>query len=546
MRRTALTLLLALAALIASAQGYRNPVIPGYHPDPSVCRVGEKFYLVTSSFQYFPGVPIYESTDLAHWTQLGHVLTRDSQLPLQGANSWLGIYAPTIRYHEGIYYMVTTNVGYTGRGGFSANFFVTATDPAGPWSEPKWVDQGGIDPSLLFDEGRCYFVSNPDDALTLCEIDPQTGQQLTPSQVIWRGTGGRYPEAPHIYKKDGWYYLLIAEGGTEMAHSLTIARSRHIYGPYEANPDNPILTHCRQAAQTRPLQGTGHGDLVQAEDGSWWIVFLAFRTLGGSYHHLGRETCLAPVDWPEGGWPVVNGGQPIELDMADVSLPGSPAADGRYVNTAATGFAAMGTEWAYLQNPVAERYEHVGTALRLHGSPSSLTQNEQPTFVGRRQEAPAATATVTLDASGLEPGDEAGLTVYQIHNGHLDIGLRRSADGQLTVVQRATIMSLEKETDLLTLTGPQATLRVSTDGTNYTLSAAEGIHAGTGPNDSGSTDGTGSAGRTDGTGGFVSAPPLSCPLVSTEVVGGFTGVFLGLYAIGQGHADFLTFDYREE
>ena len=243
MRGVFVALALALATSMM-AQGYTNPVIPGYYPDPSVCRVGEDFYLVNSSFQYFPGVPIFHSRDLIHWEQIGNVLDRESQLPLKGASSWTGIYAPTIRYHEGTFYMITTNVGSGG------NFFVTATDPRGPWSEPIWLKQGGIDPSLYFEDGRCYMVSNPNDGIWLCEIDPKTGEQLNESQMLWQGDGGRYPEAPHIYHKDGYYYLLIAEGGTEFGHKLTIARSRNIYGPYESNPDNPILYHQRRITQS--------------------------------------------------------------------------------------------------------------------------------------------------------------------------------------------------------------------------------------------------------------------------------------------------------
>lgn len=227
--------MLVLTCLPVSAEEYRNPVIPGYHPDPSVCRVGDTFYLVNSSFQYFPGVPIFQSKDLVHWQQIGNVLDRESQLPLKGASSWLGIYAPTIRYHEGTYYMITTNVGNGG------NFMVTAKDPRGPWSEPVWLKQQGIDPSLYFENGKCYMVSNPGDAIWLCEINPKTGEQLTESRKLWQGDGGRYPEGPHIYKKDGYYYLLISEGGTELAHRLTIARSRNIEGPYESNPNNPLL-----------------------------------------------------------------------------------------------------------------------------------------------------------------------------------------------------------------------------------------------------------------------------------------------------------------
>ena len=508
--------------VMAAAQGYTNPVIPGYHPDPSVCRVGEKFYLVNSTFQYFPGVPIFESTDLAHWTQIGNVLDRESQVPLKGTNSWLGVYAPTIRYHEGVYYMITTIINYpdTQPGRTTGNFYVTATDPAGPWSEPIWLDQGGIDPTLIFEDGKCYFVSNPDNTITLCEIDPKTGEQLTESRALWQGTGGRCPEGPHIYKKDGYYYLLIAEGGTESAHSITIARSRDIYGPYEANPANPILTHCSLKGQSSPIQGTGHGDIVQAADGSWWIVFLAYRSVAGYFHHLGRETFLAPVEWNEGEWPVINGGEPVLLDMADVTLPGvSP--DNRYVNSAAKGFDTMGFEWVYMQNPDMSKYEHVGTALRLHCSESSLSENVLPTFVGRRQEAMAVTATSLIDAANLQSGDEAGITVYQIQGGHLDIALRKNADGTNTVINRATVRSLVKETELLTLKGDKAYLRIESDGTTYRLSVSE-----------------------DGT-AYTSSEPYDTPLVSTEVVGGFTGVVLGMYAAGKGSADFSYFDYIE-
>ena len=294
-------LALSLSCLAQQPLGYQNPVIAGFHPDPSVCRVGDDFYLVNSSFQYFPGVPIFHSRDLVHWQQIGHVLTRPSQLPLKNASTGGGIYAPTIRHDGERFYMITTNVSDKG------NFLVHATDPRGPWSEPVWIEQGGIDPSLYFEDGKCYLVSNPDNCIHLCQIDPLTGRQLTESRRIWTGTGGRYPEGPHIYKKDGWYYLLISEGGTEYGHKVTIARSRHIDGPYTGNPANPILTHINQNAENNPIQGVGHADMVQAHDGSWWLVCLGFRTQNGQHHVLGRETFLAPVAWNEDGWPVVNG-----------------------------------------------------------------------------------------------------------------------------------------------------------------------------------------------------------------------------------------------
>lgn len=513
MKRTIITLITAVSTLVATAQTLRNPVIGGYHPDPSAIRVGKYFYLVNSSFQYFPGVPLYRSSDLVNWEQIGNVLTRSSQVPLKGASSWLGIYAPTIRYNDGTWYMITTNVGNGG------NFMVTAASPEGPWSEPIWLKQQGIDPSLYFEGGRCYMVSNPDNTITLCEINPETGEQLTPSRAIWRGTGGRYPEGPHIYNKDGYYYLLISEGGTELAHRLTIARSRSIYGPYEANPANPILTNCRMEGQSMQIQGTGHGDLVQAEDGSWWMVFLAYRNFGGSYHHLGRETCLAPVEWPRGEWPVVNGGNPIDTTMTVKSLlPQSQPVS--KPNETAQGFKTLGHEWIYIQNPDASKYVLKGGKLRLYGSKSSLTENGQPTFIGRRQESAAVTVASEIDANGLKVGDEAGLTVYQIHDGHLDLFIRKTTNKEYEAVLRYTIKSITHEEKAIPIASAPVRLVVSSNGTSYTFSVV-------------------------GRNGSSSLGSVEASLVSTEVVGGFTGVTIGMFAKGEGHADFLNFSYKE-
>ena len=284
MKRISLLLSVLLVFYISYAEnsiGYNNPVIPGFHPDPSVCKVGDDFYLVTSSFEYFPGVPVFHSKDLVNWEQIGHCLTRESQLNLNKSRASGGIYAPTIRYNKGLFYMITTNVS-------KGNFIVYTKDPAGEWSDPVWLKQTGIDPSLYFEGDKCYLTSNPGNTIYLSEINPLTGEQLTGSRAIWSGTGGRYPEAPHIYKKDGWYYLMISEGGTEYAHKVTIARSRNIDGPYESNPSNPILTHMNVNAQNNPIQGTGHADLVQANDSSWWMVCLAFRPQSGLHHLLGR------------------------------------------------------------------------------------------------------------------------------------------------------------------------------------------------------------------------------------------------------------------
>ena len=499
-----LSLLASSMVMNVAAQEYVNPVISGFNPDPSICRVGDDYYVVNSSFQYFPGVPIYHSKDLVNWEQIGNVLNRDSQLPLKGASSWLGIYAPTLRYNDGIYYMVTTNVGNGG------NFFVTATRPEGPWSEPVWLEQQGIDPSLYFEDGKCYLVSNPDNNITLCEIDAKTGKQLSESKSIWRGTGGRYPEGPHIYKKDGYYYLLISEGGTELAHKLTIARSRDIYGPYESNPANPIFTHCCMAAQGSVIQGTGHGDFVEAADGSWWITFLAFRFHGGSYHHLGRETFLAPVEWNAGEWPVVNGNMPVDTLMRVATLPLSPVDRqlhrGRFPKT-------LGAEWVHIQNPVASNYRLHNGVLELKGA-ASLTLNDHPTFVGIRQTRPVMSVETLLDCSQMGNEGRAGITVYQINDGHADL-FCEGGDAVLRCRMKSLDVELGRVKDVLHK--GKCRLRMEADKDRYRFLCKKGDE-------------------------WQEVGSLECSLLSTEVVGGFTGVVLGLYAEGDGVARFQSFD----
>ena len=404
------------------------------------------------------------------------------------------------------------------------NFIVTARDPRGPWSEPIWVKQGGIDPSLYFEDGRCFMVSNPSDAIWLCELNPLTGEQLTESRKIWQGMGGRYPEAPHLYKKDGYYYLLIAEGGTEYGHSMTIARSRAIEGPYEGNPDNPILCHQRQATQGSPIQGTGHGDFVQAADGSWWCVFLAFRTYGGNYHHLGRETFLSPVEWNEGEWPVVNGNGTVDTLMNVRTLPQVPLP----TKPNSYDFAAyrkFGPEWIFIQNPDRSKYEFTPNALRLHVSESDLLENRQPTFVGQRQVSADVDISSTVDVAGLRIGAEAGLVVYQINNGYYRLYLQRDAQGT-HVMLGYRVRSLANDREIMLTKATKVRLHISSDGNMYNF-ACQDVESGA---------------RADG-GGF------ECAMISTEVAGGFTGVTIGMYAVGAadgGYADFTNIAYRTE
>jgi len=520
MKRVNLLFILFFYVFISKAGnnvGYNNPVIPGFHPDPSVCKAGDDFYLVTSSFEYFPGVPVFHSKDLVNWEQVGHCLTRKSQLNLDKCRPSGGVYAPTIRYNKGVFYMITTDIS---RG----NFIVTTKNPAGEWSDPVWLKQKGIDPSLYFEGDKCFLTSNPENTIYLSEINPATGEQLTVSKPIWGGTGGRYPEAPHIYKKDGWYYLMISEGGTEYAHRVTIARSKNIYGPYESNPANPILTHMNANAQNNPIQATGHADLIQANDSSWWMVFLAFRPQSGLHHMLGRETYLAPVTWGKNAWPVINGNGTVDLNMLVPTLPLQPLQKVSY----STGFdeRTPGFEWNYLRNPQMENYsltEHKGF-LRLKTSTVTLDDIDSPTFIGRRQEHVNFTATTSLNLINGQKGDEAGLTVFMNNESHYDLYIRQEGKGIRYLELKYRLGSL-LHTEVK-IKAPEKVIYLQVQGSPdfYTFSY--------------SLDGM----------VFKTIGKMNVRFISSETSGGFTGIYLGNYICSESrdskaYADFDWFRY---
>ena len=498
---------------------FANPILPGFYPDPSVCRVGQDYYLVTSSFEYFPGVPIFHSQDLVHWRQLGHVLTRDSQLELQGADSSQGIFAPTIRHHDGTFYVVTTNVS---KGG---SFYVTATDPAGPWSEPVWLPEPvfTMDPSLTFtDDGHVYYTRHSGlerGGAYQAELDPKTGALRAEPQLLWRGTGHVWPEGPHLYAIDGRYYLMLAEGGTSTGHSITIARSASPFGPFEPYANNPILTHSTRPEQ--PIQATGHGDLVQTAEGNWWLVLLGIRRWDGAHHHLGRETYLAPVTWSADGWPVVNAGAPLSLEMPSAGLPPPrpwPAAATRDDFDAAT----LGLDWNFVRNPrpgswsLSARPGH----LRLSGSTASLDAVGSPAFVGRRQRHFRASVRAALQFSPTRPEQRAGLTVRANENNHYDLivtGAARERRAQLWARVAAT-STLVAEASVEP--GP-VELSIEAFPDRYELFVGPGQRA------------------------LGSVP--TAPLAS-EAAGGFTGVYFGMFATSSGEppmppADFDWFEY---
>jgi alpha-N-arabinofuranosidase len=404
----------------------RNPILSGFYPDPSICRVGEDYYLVNSSFAYFPGVPIWHSKNLADWNQIGNILDRNSQLPLNQSKQSGGIFAPTIRYNNGVYYMITTNVSAGG------NFIVTSNKPEGPWSEPHFLggEAQGIDPSLFFDEdGKGYYVGtrpnpegvryNGDWEIWVQEIDLDNFKLIGESYSIWKGAlkDVIWPEGPHIYKKDDFYYVMIAEGGTGPNHAVTVARSKDIYGPYENNPNNPILTH-RHLGKEYPIIYVGHGDLVDDTKGNWYMVLLASRRCEG-YVGLGRETFLAKVVW-EDGWPIVNPGVGKLEELVELPFEEEERELLRNKNVQSIkNWKEDRYDVVTLRNH-EEKFYHVNEGkVRLNYLPTTLKELKCPAYLGFRQLSYHYQAILEMEFEQLNTYEEAGLSILQSNEYHM-------------------------------------------------------------------------------------------------------------------------------
>ncbi|MCL2031381.1 MAG: glycoside hydrolase family 43 protein [Oscillospiraceae bacterium] len=507
----------------------QNPILPGFYPDPSICRVGGDYYLVTSTFAYFPGVPIFHSTDLGHWRQIGHVLDRPSQLPLEGCETSRGIFAPAIRWHDGLFYMVTTNVSGGG------NFYVTAEKPEGPWSEPVWLeDADGIDPTLVFDGGKAYYLGTRDrrgggryfgdNEVWLQELDLARGRLTGEKHALWHGAlrDAVWAEAPHIYQRGGWYYLMISEGGTCYHHAVTVARSRTLFGPYEGNPGNPILTH-RHLGREYPIVNVGHGDLVETQNGGWYMVLLASRPYGGDYRNLGRETFLASVTWGD-DWPLVNYGAGVVQDTVPVTgLPASLAEPLNFRDDFDGG--KLGFAWLHLRNPRESDYsldERKGW-LRLRAAEGCLGSLDAPVgYCCVRQRHMSFDAETRMEFTPRSDGDRAGLAVYQSHKYHyIFVYTREGGANRLQLLKREngeTAVLADRVMDT-----PPLWLKVSARGQDYGFRYAAEPGAYTALFE-------GADGR----------------ILCTDAAGGFVGTTVGLYARGSGGcaADFDWFAYN--
>jgi alpha-N-arabinofuranosidase len=499
---------------------YLNPILTGYYPDPSVLRVGQDYYLVNSSFANYPGLPIFKSKDLVNWTQIGNAIDRPEQLDLKGRRLSQAVFAPDISWHDGTFYIVNTCVECKG------NFVITAKDPAGPWSNPIWLPFEGIDPSIYWEGDKAYIVNNraPDEpsrydghrAIWIQEYDWRAGKMVGEStQLINGGVDiAKKPvwiEGPHIFRKDGAYYLTAAEGGTSVNHSQVVFRSKDLRGPYVPFAGNPILTQ-RDLDPARPdlIGSAGHAELVQTQNGDWWATFLAVRPYADDYYNIGRETFLLPVEWKD-GWPIIlPRGQAIPHALKAPNLPAQPKSpiptSGDFGYVEEFDGKTLPMQWIGIRTPQKAFYRLQSGALELDSGSPIGDLDGVPAFIGRRQQHANATVSTTLRYTPVSDGDRAGLAAVQSDRSNLFFGLTRIAGK--TVVALYTRDAADADSLVASAPVPAAgpvTLTIRTTGGTMAFDYAAG-------------------GRTR-----TLKEGVDATLLSTKKAGGFVGTVFGLY-----------------
>lgn len=455
MKRLYIIVLVCFISLTGFAQEapktFNNPILPGFHPDPSICRVDSDYYMVTSSFEWFPGVPVYHSTDLVNWKHIGNVLDRPEQLELEvGHRHNGGIWAPTIRYNDGLFYMITTISG-------RSNFYVTAKNPAGPWSNPVWLKAPGIDPSLFWDDdGTCWYTGaanlnqkpqwSNQNGVFIQELDLEKGEVIGEPIQLTHGhaNNARWTEGPHIYKIDGRYMLMVAEGGTGLEHGITVFDSDKITGPYTASHVNPVLTH-RHLGKHYPIGMVGHGDLVETQNGEWWGVAIG-RRVKENVSMLARETFLVPVIF-EDGWPVFNPreGRILEEDKRP-NLPWNPI--GKVDERDNFDTENLAPQYNFLRTPFEKWWDLDDGQLHIDLRPMKFTELGNPSMIVRRIQHLNYKATTHLTFDSKKSNEEAGITAfldnlqhYRLVKKDRKIQLIKVDLGKETVVAEATYKS---------------------------------------------------------------------------------------------------------
>ena len=515
-----------------------NPIKSGFYPDPSICRVGNKYYLVNSSFEYFPGLPIFESENLSEWRQIGNAIDRESQLDFSDTHISRGLFAPTIRYNNGKFYIICTQVDKIG------NFFITADNPAGPWSDPIVIEGAeGIDPSLFFDDdGTVWYIGtrpapegpkwNGNWEIWVQRIDVKTGKLYGKDTGIWRGALKKciWPEGPHIYKINGEYMLLHAEGGTSIQHAVCVAKCDSIEGEWVGNPCNPILTH-RNMGKRADIVNVGHGDFVDTPDGKWWMVCLASRPQGKGENRvspLGRETFIVPVEF-EDGWPLAS---PDTGKIADAyNEDGSVAAGGEreaanYLFKDDFSKEKLAYEWISLRGRDEKKYSLSARKgwLRLSTAGETLTETGETNFFRQVTFDYSLSAEVDFSPS---KDDSAGLALIQSEgfqyrmelfaNGNKAVRVLKVVDGISTTVAEKAISF-------------DGAIKLKCECINQKISFSISSYC-----DNQKSD-------------ILIAENCDATILSTERAGGFVGNVIGIFAAGKdssNYADFTNFVVQE-
>jgi xylan 1,4-beta-xylosidase len=517
-----------------------NPILTGFYPDPSVVQVGKDYYLVNSTFSYFPGIPVFHSQDLKNWKQIGNVISRPSQMDFMGEKLTRGLFAPAISYHNGTYYVTCTDIDHDG------NFVVTAKNPAGPWSDPIRVPQvHGIDPSLFFDEdNKAYIIYNSDApdrkplysghrTIRIYEIDPITLKVIGEEKQLVNGGVdlSKKPvwiEAPHIMKRFGWYYLYAAEGGTSVNHTEVVFRSKSVWGPYVAYENNPILTQ-RGLPEDRkdPVTSAGHAQFVDGPDGKTYAIFLAVRPYEGDYYNTGRETFIAPVTW-KNEWPIINPDTKeiqyrYTAAFREVKQKGALPQAGNFGYTL-TFEKSLDPALLFMRTIDSSSFslsKKNGLTLKL--KPETIMESGNPSFIGKRQQHLYCTTETELDFSANSEKEKAGLTIFQDeHHFYL---ISKSIDQNKPVIQLYKSSPAGKEMELLSqmpLAGAAPVkLRIVAEGGSYSFYFS------------------------NGPGWQLLKDKLDAKFLSTKEAGGFIGCLFGMYATSSGEkaANSASFKY---
>ncbi|MEJ7559014.1 MAG: glycoside hydrolase family 43 protein [Pedobacter sp.] len=538
-------LMLSLCAFATNVKAQitiKNPILAGFYPDPAICKVGSDYYIVNSTFVYFPGIPILHSKDLKNWKQIGSAVTRPSQMDFMGEQTSRGLFAPAINHEKGTFYITCTDIDHGG------NFIMTAKNPAGPWSNPVYIKEArGIDPSMFFDAGKAYMIYNSDPpdgkslysghrTVKILEIDLVTLKPVGAEKILVNGGVdlSKKPvwiEAPHIYKRNEFYYLMAAEGGTSVNHSKVVFRSKDVRGPFIPYENNPILTHRNlDPKRKNPISSVGHADLVDGPDGQTYAVFLGVRPYEADFYNTGRETFIAPVKWIE-GWPVIEPDHKqvqyqYNFNWKEQKIKGQVPLNGNFVIK--TPFKdSLSTEFLFLRthNPTWYSFKDNKNSLTLKLLPETISGRANPAFIGRRQQHLTSFASTEMDFSAKQDNEKSGIVIFQSENNFYYLCKSQSKGEQVIQLYKGKSnadggMELIKE-EVLPRSNAKIFLKINSDRDKYSFSYA--LKAGDWK---------------------VLADQLDGKYLSTAVARGFVGSLYGVYATSVGKVSENTSKYK--